>query len=906
MLGDEPEDGLAVEHPTQHNSLGNTSWSVGSATFVDDSNTGAEKYLDKKSSPFPSPPSSPEIPPLDAYDPLVIDQHSFAHDSQNGDTNPGTGTPVLLRQDIDLENDTLRFEPSVQFDQPSIHTISSSPVVERERDDEAPYVDPLPSGVRDDLLSPVEISHLQLANFVRASMDMTEFVDDNTWRPSFPLVLSPPRSPAPGSTFELLSSPFGSPSNRVFSPRLSAFIGRYSTVSSDENVEDQGARDSDLDSPQIHHVQGTARIANVSLQPVGVAVGESSDLSIACRGVVDVGDESEASAVVVEDIQEVMTEGGGESFSQEGSLEEREREPYRFFDEYQEPEQFQELDECKELGRLQELDEYKELERSQEQDEDREEQYQRVLPDRRLEEQQGVSEEMETWHTHQEVVNKEEPSQRGLPDCQAEEPQSISKEHMGAEVRGTFETSIEEDSQVCLTGCAEEEPQESSSENEDGPRPWDSIGCREEGLQAKEPQNVPEEHEETEVRESSGEDTNKEESSHGDLPDCGVEAPQVIEEEAEEVRPRVTFDEIAKEQSQECLADSMEEGPQESSNEHHEEESRPWDLSGCKKEELHGVDESFIPPLQWLPGSEDTSTSADRWQPALEEVQSAIKRSSQPPIHFLQSPQIDFVENETTANSSVAIEFQDTRHIPNPPISDCTENEPVGQPSPLAMQSPDLPAQEFLERVDDEVSEVLPGTLVHESHDEQQLSPANVSDKDPPLLPEEEDSESIGSGTDFNNTVRLAYLEPGDEDRSGDGGSFTSLYAAYSDTSSPVQGSTLSIGAHEYRSTDTTPGESSGVSTPLSFTHEQVFTTPPPEGRSRTAVGESPSPLAPRHSMSLSRRSSGLSSPYSIPPESGSGIANLDDVNSPVSAGESRKVPFGWRNSLISVSLRPS
>jgi hypothetical protein len=254
VLGEDPEDDLAVGPADQDVtvSMTNTSWSAGSTTFVDE--------VPEKSSPPPSP--SQPTAPFDTNEPMLDDQHSFVHNSQVHDNlDSDARSPPLQQPDTASQNDTPGIHNHAPFTQPLINTINSSPVTEKDR--RGHYAEPVHSIARDDLLSPVEISHLQLTNFARASMDMTEY--DDAWRPPFPPALSSPRSPAPTSTFELLASPFGSPSARVLSPRLSAFIGRHSRSTSGVEVETQSAHDSDLDSPQAHPVPTPAQVSSAAL-----------------------------------------------------------------------------------------------------------------------------------------------------------------------------------------------------------------------------------------------------------------------------------------------------------------------------------------------------------------------------------------------------------------------------------------------------------------------------------------------------------------------------------------------------------------------------------------------------------------------------------------------------------------
>ena len=82
------------------------------------------------------------------------------------------------------------------------------------------------------LLSPIELSTLNLGPLRLDNNVETE--DDSsfdsgyadTWKPPNPLLPSPPRSPSISSTFDLLSSPFGTISSRIASPYLSAFLAR--------------------------------------------------------------------------------------------------------------------------------------------------------------------------------------------------------------------------------------------------------------------------------------------------------------------------------------------------------------------------------------------------------------------------------------------------------------------------------------------------------------------------------------------------------------------------------------------------------------------------------------------------------------------------------------------------------
>ncbi|KAJ3719802.1 hypothetical protein FB446DRAFT_46294 [Lentinula raphanica] len=139
-----------------------------------------------------------------------------------------------------------------------------------------------PSSTHSGLLSPVEFSDLQLKHFSllhsnshsrNPSLD-PGFHDpggtpSSQWMSPAPMALSPPRSPAMSSTFELLASPFGSPSTRliahpgagIMSPRLGVFAPRVpltpSPLASKFDVSEEDIQpptvDLGLDSPTEYY-----------------------------------------------------------------------------------------------------------------------------------------------------------------------------------------------------------------------------------------------------------------------------------------------------------------------------------------------------------------------------------------------------------------------------------------------------------------------------------------------------------------------------------------------------------------------------------------------------------------------------------------------------------------------------
>ena len=139
-------------------------------------------------------------------------------------------SPNLSSQNIDqgLENSTSLGDSEVEDD--TIHPpISSDP----ESHAQSPSVGVTQSGLHPSprasvgLLSPIELSTLDLGPFrlddnVVIGDDNSEYRDN--WEPPNPLLLSPPRSPSISSTFDPLSSPFGTLSSEVVSPYLGAFF----------------------------------------------------------------------------------------------------------------------------------------------------------------------------------------------------------------------------------------------------------------------------------------------------------------------------------------------------------------------------------------------------------------------------------------------------------------------------------------------------------------------------------------------------------------------------------------------------------------------------------------------------------------------------------------------------------
>ncbi|KIY62568.1 hypothetical protein CYLTODRAFT_172881 [Cylindrobasidium torrendii FP15055 ss-10] len=127
-----------------------------------------------------------------------------------------------------------------------------------------------------DLLSPVSMPDLHLRSFSR-DYDNASDTSFATWVTPIPFSLSPPHTPAMSSTFDLLSSPFGSPSSKLTSPHLASFASRFNPLSPPkaEPQEEQQQLDLDeLDSPSTH------KFAGKTIQPSARQLDDSPPLRV--------------------------------------------------------------------------------------------------------------------------------------------------------------------------------------------------------------------------------------------------------------------------------------------------------------------------------------------------------------------------------------------------------------------------------------------------------------------------------------------------------------------------------------------------------------------------------------------------------------------------------------------------
>ena len=169
---------------------------------------------------------------------------------------------------------------------------------------------------------------------------------------------------------------------------------------------------------------------------------------------------------------------------------------------------------------------------------------------------------------------------------------------------------------------------------------------------------------------------------------------------------------------------------------------------------------------------------------------------------------------------------------------------------------------------------------------------------------EQNEAVVIGDESNTNQDIQLAHPGPPREDRQPwEGGPLTSLYEVDSEfSSSSLRESASSIEAQDYRSDNVTPEESSSISTPLSSTREKILTPSSPEGPNYMMCDGSSLLKSPLHSQHPFSNSSYIKGIEHLNDESQSQNNSQNHLVSSLGDSESSKVPFGWRDSLASVS----
>jgi hypothetical protein len=260
VIGDDPNDVLEEDGETSFDNSEN--WSSNLPTLTNPVGFGHYSQTDDTDSDSVRSSESPTI--LSDEDSFIpspsLDQNSSSLFPPPGDISNSvdhSGSPLTVRSGDVGEDDTLSLPLTSSQDIPGTPTIqATSPDAIQRLEISSTTIPQF-----NDLLSPVELSSLRLSIFSNRAGNPTPATDGDSidsgyadaWKGPAPLLMSPPRSPSLGSTFDLLASPFRPPSSHILSPRLSAFIRRspsspFNTEFADNNEEEEPT-DLSLDSP---------------------------------------------------------------------------------------------------------------------------------------------------------------------------------------------------------------------------------------------------------------------------------------------------------------------------------------------------------------------------------------------------------------------------------------------------------------------------------------------------------------------------------------------------------------------------------------------------------------------------------------------------------------------------------
>lgn len=262
VIGDDPDDAPEEEGDTSFDDSEN--WSSNLPTLTnpvgfghysqpDDTESDGVRSSENTTIPFDEDSSIPS--------PSLAQNSSslFAPPGDISNSVDHSGSPLTVRSGDVGEDDTLSLPLTSSQDIPGTPTIQAT----QSSPDAIQRVDTSSSTIAqfNDLLSPVELSSLRLSIFSNRAANPSPATDGDSidsgyadaWKGPASLLMSPPRSPSLSSTFDLLASPFRSPSSHILSPRLSAFIRRspsspFNTEFPD-NHEEEEPTDLSLDSP---------------------------------------------------------------------------------------------------------------------------------------------------------------------------------------------------------------------------------------------------------------------------------------------------------------------------------------------------------------------------------------------------------------------------------------------------------------------------------------------------------------------------------------------------------------------------------------------------------------------------------------------------------------------------------
>ena len=262
VIGDDPDDAPEEEGDTSFDDSEN--WSSNLPTLTNPVGFGHYSQPDDTESDDVKPSESTTIPSdEDSFVPSPsLNQNSSSLFAPPGDISNSvdhSGSPLTVRSGDVGEDDTLSLPLTSSQDIPGTPTIQatqSSPDAIQRLDTSSTTIPQF-----NDLLSPVELSSLRLSIFSNRAANPSLATDGDSidsgyadaWKGPASLLMSPPRSPSLSSTFDLLASPFRSPSSHILSPRLSAFMRRspsspFNTEFPD-NHEEEEPTDLSLDSP---------------------------------------------------------------------------------------------------------------------------------------------------------------------------------------------------------------------------------------------------------------------------------------------------------------------------------------------------------------------------------------------------------------------------------------------------------------------------------------------------------------------------------------------------------------------------------------------------------------------------------------------------------------------------------
>ena len=262
VIGDDPDDALEEDGDTSFNDSEN--WSSNLPTLTnpvgfghysqpEDTESDGVRSSENTTIPFDEDSSIPS--------PSLAQNSSslFAPPGDISNSVDHSGSPLTVRSGDVGEDDTLSLPLTSSQDIPGTPTIQatqSSPDAIQRLDTSSITIAQF-----NDLLSPVELSSLRLSIFSNRAANPSPATDGDSidsgyadaWKGPASLLMSPPRSPSLSSTFDLLASPFRSPSSHILSPRLSAFMRRspsspFNTEFPD-NHEEEEPTDLSLDSP---------------------------------------------------------------------------------------------------------------------------------------------------------------------------------------------------------------------------------------------------------------------------------------------------------------------------------------------------------------------------------------------------------------------------------------------------------------------------------------------------------------------------------------------------------------------------------------------------------------------------------------------------------------------------------